>query len=260
MKERKFKQFVNVFGDVILRIVWLLLTAFSIFMLTVDSVSMWIRLSLLAVSVVYTIIYIIILDRKRKKQEFQAKEHRLQKLKNQYSDYISMVDKETQEILHNFSKELIDELELVIDTKHDYLISFENKLDWICENRITGKPDSFIIATCLMYSLIEHPRITKTIRYDLPEVENMVFSMNLNIAINCAFEIISEPSTYYEDDNGKWVEEKHPKADIVVPDGLIKDSRLHNRIINAIYRDYENKRTSIMQFSNLLHLIYLNSR
>lgn len=89
----------------------------------------------------------------------------------------------------------------------------------------------------------------------------MVSSINLNIAINCAFKIISEPSTYYEDDNGKWVEEKYPKVDIVVPDGLIKDSRLYNRIINTIYRDYENnKRTSIMQFSNLLHLIYLNSR
>lgn len=161
MKERKFKQFVNVFGDVILEIVWLLLTPFSIVMLTVDSVSMRIRLMILAVSVVYTSIYIIITIQKNNKLEFQAKEHKLQKLKNLYCDYISMVDKETEEKLHNFSKELIDELELIIDTKHDYLISFENKLNWICENRITGKPDSFIIATCLMYSLIEHPRITK---------------------------------------------------------------------------------------------------
>ena len=83
--------------------------------------------------------------------------------------------------------------------------------------------------------------------------------VNIEIAINCALEIISEPKTYYKDTNGNWVEEKHPKVDIVVPNGLIRDYKLYNRIRNAVYKDrYAHQTTSIMQFSNLLHLIYLN--
>ena len=70
--------------------------------------------------------------------------------------------------------------------------------------------------------------------------------------------IISEPTTYYEDNKGLWVEEKHPKVNMV-PKGIIKNSELYERIRSTIYHDEMNdNRTSIMQFSNLLHLVYLN--
>ena len=133
-------------------------------------------------------------------------------------------------------------------------------MNWICNNRIVGKPDSFIIASCLMYSLISHPVIKINILDDAKYLEDIRFNINMDIAMNCVFEIISEPSTYFEE-KGIWVEKKHPKVKIIVPKGLIKDNPLYRRIINTIYRDeLADKRTSIMQFSNLLHLIYLNSQ
>ena len=105
---------------------------------------------------------------------------------------------------------------------------------------------------------MEKPKIR--IIQALDEKEKIILiNLNLEIAISCALEIISEPKTYYIDSNGDWIEEKHPKVDIVVPNGLIRDSKLYDRIKNAIYNDYyADQKTSIMQFSNLLHLIYLN--
>ena len=161
-----------------------------------------------------------------------------------------------QETLNKFEKELLSAFE--INTSLEYLISFDDYKEWICRNRIIGKPDSFIIASCLMYSLIDHPIITTKGTEEITELEDIKFTIILDIAMNCALQIISEPSTYYQD-NFFWVEEKHPKVNIVVPKGLIKNSDLYQRIIGTIYRDdLGDKRTSIMQFSNLLHLIYLN--
>ena len=79
--------------------------------------------------------------------------------------------------------------------------------------------------------------------------------------MRCAFKIIEEPITYYKDSNEIFVEQKHPKVNNLAVKGIIKDSELCDRIIKTVYNDeYLEKRTSVMQFSNLLHLIYLNSK
>ena len=194
----------------------------------------------------------------RKQNEKQIEENknkRLQELKTQDKYYIDLVDRHVKETLNKFKNE---SLNVDIDTSLAYLISFSDKVNWICKTRINGKPDSFIIASCLMYSLISHPVITVNKSEDSEYLEIIRFSINMDVVMSCVFEIISEPSTYFED-NGIWVEEKHPKVNISVPNGLIKNSELYQRILNAIYRDeLSDNRTSIMQFSNLPHLIYLN--
>lgn len=149
-------------------------------------------------------------------------------------------------------------LNVNIDSSHEYIISFSNNANWICNTRIIGKPDSIIISICLMYSLINNPVIKINVSDDNNFLKSVEFNINLDIAMSCVFKIISEPSTYFLD-NGVWVEEKHTKVNIAVPNRIIKNSELHKRIINTIYRnELSDSRTSIMQFSNLLHLIYLN--
>ena len=59
---------------------------------------------------------------------------------------------------------------------------------------------------------------------DVPKI--ILLPYNLQIALECAFEIISEPITYYQNDSEEWIEEKHSKVKISVPDGIIKKSPL----------------------------------
>lgn len=187
------------------------------------------------------------------KNEKKEKEDRIEELKKQNKYYINIVYKQIKEILSEIE---VEKIKIEIDTSCKYLIPFLENVEWVCNNRITGKADSFIIATCLMYSIIDHPIILMNKRDD--EITKKIkIAINMEIAMNSALEIISEPITYIES-NGKWVEEQHPKVNIVVPKGIIKNYELYYRIRNSIYNDdTRNNRISIMQFSNLLHLIYL---
>ena len=218
------------------------------------------RITIFAITVIYTVAGNAIFNKvgdKRQEEEKQAREKRLLELEKRYKYYIDLVNAQKRETLKKIDKELLNIFD--INIRPEYLISFDNYMDWVSKNRISGKPDSFIIASCLMYSLIDHPIITiKKTEVKNKMLENFKFNIILDIAIGCVFQIISEPITYYED-NLTWVEEKHPKVNIVVSSGIMKDSTLYQRIIATIYRDeLEKKKTSIMQFSNLLYLIYLN--
>lgn len=191
-----------------------------------------------------------------KKQQVE-RDKKFQELKIKYKYHIDLINKKVKETLTKFKEELVD---VDIDTSMEYLISFSKNVDWICDNRITGEPDSFIIASCLMYGLLSNPviKLNNSEQYDF-ELRAIEKNVNIDMALSCVLEIISEPITYYEENN-TWVEEKHPKVNIVIPKGLIKNNELYQRIQTTILRDeLANNRTSIMQFSNLLHLIYLNS-
>lgn len=256
MKKRKLKKFFKENAGGFAFAIWLFLVSITISFLPADF-PVQLKLIFVAISVLYTAVGIVLISKsadKMEKQRIENKNNRLQELKTQYKYYIDLVDRNVNETLKKFKDEsLVD-----IDTSLEYLISFSHKVNWICNTRIDGKPDSFIIASCLMYSLISHPVITINKSDDSEYLQSIRFSINMDVVMNCVFEIISEPSTYFKD-NGIWVEEKHPKVNISVPNGLIKNSELYQRILNAIYQDeLSDNRTSIMQFSNLLHLIYLN--
>lgn len=262
---RRFKKFLLNFKEIFTLI---FMYGFFLLLLTsviviVDKRSIAISLIIITITILYAIMVCLFIKKsyqKEKDEEEKRKKQKLQQLKQEYSDYIHLVDEQTVQTLSKLES-ISNNLKLSVTSQYNYLITFSKHLDWICKNRITGKPDSFIIATCLMYSLIRNPKIiTEKSDYEIQELERFMFSINLDIAINCALNLISEPITYYEE-NGKWIEEKHPKVTISIPKGIIKNSSLHQRMINAIYQDYHaNKMTSIMEFSNLLHLIYLNSQ
>lgn len=262
MKKWNLKQFVNEnlseLKFVIYIFIWLVLLS-CVFQALFTNTTVCIKLSIIFFFVLYTIWMIKTLKTehtKTKKQYEEYKNQELQVLENKYKDYIDLVDKHVKLSLNNLDS---TEFYSVNYANHDYLFYFKNSLEWVCKNRIAeGKPDSFIVATCLLFSLIKLPIIAAK-RNSIEKIHATLFKLNLYIAMNCVFEIISEPTTYYKDTDGNWIEEKHPKVDIVVPDGVIRNTPLYNRILNAIYKDYESdKLTSIMQFANMLHLLYLN--
>lgn len=201
-------------------------------------------------------------------KEEKIRKQRIQKLEVKYADYVKVVDEAIQKMITNVEKEVTVPI-MKEPIGHCYLILFEKYLDWICKNRITGKPDTFIIASCLMYSLMNEIMIganeNEIENYD-EEIINLVHAINCQLAFDVALKIISEPITYDKDEtNGEYIVPKyHPKKDIVVPEGLIQDSPLYGRIIKNIAKDYITNNDSyndschIIQFSNLLQLIYLN--
>lgn len=211
----------------------------------------------------------------RLKNERIEKE-RLHMLEEKYSMYVSLVNKiqaeQSKKLNVKDEKEMEKYAKLSFSKDNDYLILFEKYLNVICENLIKGKPDTFIVATCLMYSLINKPRLISLIDDDkaarlldnpvaLKSANMMVSHFNCVIALDVALKLISEPITYYEDEKGECIEQKHPKVDIIVPEGIIEKSPLYSRICGSITNDHEvGEDFSIIQFSNLLHLIYLNCK
>ncbi len=195
-------------------------------------------------------------------KEEKIEKQRIQKLEVKYADYVKVVDEAIQNMITNVEKEVPVTI-LKEPMGHRYLILFEKYLDWICKNRIKGKPDTFVIASCLMYSLMNRIMIgTDDVENFNGEIRKLIITINCQLAFDVALKIISEPITYDKDEtNGEYtVPRCHPKKDIVVPEGLIQDNPLYSRIVRNIAKDYIANSDSrhIMQFSNLLQLIYLN--
>ena len=205
----------------------------------------------LKVSFPFLIIYAIVwwkviskMIEKDAKKEAQEKEVRLQGLKSKYSKFIAIVDEAIKKQLSNIRGEFS------INEDYEYLLIFEDYL-----NKVDSR-NSFVLASCLMYGLL---KVEPRIKCESRESGSDLY-ITADIAMSSAFKIISEPVTcYYEGE--KYMEEKHPKVDVVLPKGLGKNLDLYNGIKNTILVQAEEKVTalSIMQMANLLHLIYLNS-
>ena len=258
MNKRKFIELYKENWLWITIVIWVLLVVFgAVVVIHPKESPAWLWLCFTIVFILVTAFLVIIGPIIRiliHKKELKDLENRIQHLKMKYIDYVDLVDIKVKEVLNKYN---IDSNEVYIDKSFAYLISFSNKLEWTKNYRITGEPDSFIIASCLMYAIIS-THVIEFEKYDETD-SDLKKTINIELAMNCALEIISEPITYYEG-NGVWVGAKHPKVIISIPKGLIKEEDLFNRIKNTIYTDDEvDNRTSIMQFSNLLHLIYLNS-
>lgn len=193
--------------------------------------------------------------------EYKEKQEQIHKLELEYYDFVRIVDETIQQIIPKVEKDIPVHIQKE-DIGHHYLILFKKYYDWVCKKRITGNPDSFIIASCLMYSLICNCMIvTNDIKKYNDDVGQILRVINCKLAFDVALQIISEPTTFDKDENGKYIVKKcHPKKTIVVPEGLIQDDCLYNRIVRNIAKDcIENSNYHpIMQFANLLKLIYLN--
>lgn len=237
--------------DFLILIVLFFQFGFAFTLCLTDFIPLWYRIG--AFSIIFIGFLIISIKAIRFGEKIiEDEEIKKQSLVDEYSKYIDIVDRK----LEKFSNSLIEDEELqekvYISEENGYIENFSEYIEWI-NKRIIGKPDSFILASCLVYSLMYNPKIVCD---DVPKI--ILLPYNLQIALDCAFEIISEPITYYQNDSEEWIEEKHPKVKISVPDGIIKKSPLEQRVCNTLIRDeYPEEISSIIQFSNFLHLIYL---
>lgn len=256
MEKVSFKQRVREILNLVAFFIWILLIATAMAICT-SEYSTKVKVILVVISGMYTIIWITIFVKasfEKEKQKKQLDEKRLLEVEERYKCYIDLVNVQVQKTLEKLGEEVFRAFD--VNTSPEYLISFDDYKDWICESRVVNKLDSFIIASCLMYSIIDDPIITIKGNKRIAKLEELEFNINLDVAMNCALQIISEPTTYYDDHFAK-VERKDQKVN--ASDWLNKNSDLYQRITEAIYYDeLEDERTSIMQFSNLLRLIYLN--
>lgn len=196
---------------------------------------------------------------KKAEMEYKEKKERIRKLELEYDGFVKIVDEAIEKVLPNAQKEIPIHIKKE-DIGHRYLIVFEKYYNWVCKNRVTGNPDSFIIASCLMYSLIRKTMIvTDDVKNYNDKIGTMLININCKLAFDVALQIISEPTTYDMDENGEYMVIKiHPKKKIVVPEGLIEGDSLYDKIVRNLTKDYNENFEPIMQFAYMLQLIYLS--
>lgn len=187
----------------------------------VDGLRVAVPLMIVYFVIWYKILSIIVEKDERNKNE--KRKERLLRLEVKYADYASLVHDVAEEHFKTY---------LTVAEDKEYLLKFEDYLNMLS----IEKTSSFIVATCLMYSLIDKNNVADSLEF----------------AMECVWKIISEPVLYYYKD-GEWLEKKYPKINLILPDNLL------NSIKKVIAQEYDVGRTTIMQMANLLHLIYLNS-
>ncbi len=247
----------RIFG-VFLFLNWLILVSRTFMILFNNSISIKVKIGFLVGCVLYTVISLVVLLKDADNDEKNKKAEILSYIKERYKYYIELVDDQVQETLKKYSKDEIESFD--IDTSLEYLVFFDYCKKYICGRRNIKELDSFILASCLVYGIIYNPIIISKENQKVTKAKDSKFYINVDIAMHCAFKIISEPTIYYYDADFSLTPKKHPKVDIVVPKGLIDDNDFCKRIVDTIYSDLKNDKISIMQFSNLLYLLYLNCK
>ena len=137
-------------------------------------------------------------------------------------------------------------------------------LEWISINQMTicGKVyplNSFIEASCLMYALIYKTRVDFTIPKGEENVPDELTFINSRIALNSALKVIEKPITRRKDSFLEIGGEANPSANIFIPKGIDPNNTLYDAIIQILNIDVHTDYSKILQFANMLHLIYLYS-
>lgn len=197
------------------------------------------------------------MNSKRKSKKEMKEEKRLLELKIKYSKYITMVDEVTQFVLEKIDKNKMAFYEIETKPSFYYLAYFEEILNQISKC-ICGPYDSFIEASCMMFALIDCKRVFFNENKMDSTIAGLDFKINYLIAFQVALNIASKPVTYHEKDDGTFEATEHEFIEIQIPEGLIEDQILANRIINSfsltnITKDGGN----ILTLSNTFHLLYL---
>lgn len=190
-------------------------------------------------------------------KEDKEKNQRIRELEKKYFNYVLLVNIKAKTFLKQLQEKYPNAKISQEPIGHHYLIMFDNYISSKIE-----KSNTFTIAACLMYYLSQN----KMIVCCNPKEYNKDIELSLNVA-NCqlafevALQLISEPITVEKDSlTGKLVEKKHPKKNIIVPNGIIEESSLYGRIVYSLYNHNDDYNISIMNFSNLLELIYLKCK
>ena len=173
-------------------------------------------------------------------------------MKGEYEDLLNLVEKKANE----YEKEITEET-----GKEFEIFSFIPNQKWIlnyygyAREFSNEKIDTFTKAAILVKSII-----SKKSSYPDNEIDSQILDFllktKLEIAFRVAFELISSPKVYKKTSEEEWKEVECEKVEIVIPTGVNPKVSLHDNIMN----DAINNEISIIQLSNLFHLIYLYSK
>ena len=221
------------------------------------------QLTLACSLVIISIIFVLFSIKENNDEAERQEELKKRELELANEDLVNMVRFQTIELIRKLknSDEEYNFLEYD-ETNLNWLLAYKEKLEDIMETRINGKPDTFIEASCLILALAENNYITTDYK-DLDALtgqfrNKLLTSINLDLAFKIAFVMISNPTTYVEVSEGNWVKSPGKTVkNITFPDGIIKDYPLYDRIIRSLCKGEE---ISVMQLSNMLHLLYLYNR
>lgn len=139
--------------------------------------------------------------------------------------------------------------------KGRYISYFKREISALKNSHVLGHHDTFLQAACMCNSLLQF----KMVNFDLNETlpEELLF-INYKIAFDVSCRMIFSPIVYQFKDND-WV----PKPEIElnkldIPNGIIPDNPLKDRIIYMIaYYDLHGLDFNKLLFSDFLHLLYL---
>lgn len=190
-------------------------------------------------------------------EENKKQEERILKRKTKYSYYISIVDSIVKDELSKIDDSMVERFKVRTKEDMDYL-------EWISINQMTicGKVyplNSFIEASCLMYALIYKTRVDFTIPKGEENVPDELTFINSRIALNSALKVIEKPITRRKDSFLEIGGEANPSANIFIPKGIDPNNTLYDAIIKILNIDIHTDYSKILQFANMLHLIYLYS-
>lgn len=163
------------------------------------------------------------------------------------------------------------------DESYSFFLSDNSTLDWVIpyndelvsyiEEYGYQKTNAFTEAACLIKALVENNCVIsefEKMNNLASEIQRRIlFDINIDIAFQVAFKMISRPFFYQEIKNGRWIKVKpeQEKVSISVPRGFFKNNSLLDQIIWSISKDYQEGQTiSIKQLSNMLHLLYLYNK
>lgn len=189
-------------------------------------------------------------------KEDKEKEQRIKELEKKYSNYVSIVNRKSKRLSENLQQYYPNADISKEPIGHHYLIAFDKYISKF------KKQDTFTIAACLMYCLTKNKMIVccNSKEYNDDIGLGLATAANCELALVVALELISEPITFEKSSTGEFVEKKHPKKHIVIPNGIIKDYSLYENIAYSLYMNTNDYYNSIIHFSNLLQLIYLNCK
>lgn len=195
-------------------------------------------------------------DVNQQKRE-EKKKQQLLELNKKYSSYIKIVDDISKELFGKIdtnSNRLNYEVKLEDDL--NYLNRFEKYLEDVSINFILGPPDSFIIASCLMFALIDSKRVSFKVNEETPD---QILKVNYNIAIGVALNLISAPLVYKQDEKGNFTPSQLSFVEITFPNFNVKFEPLPVRFINTLMLNdiYGNKNDPLL-FSLLLQMVYFD--
>ena len=185
-----------------------------------------------------------------------------------HEELIGLVQKTANTYIRNLKAE---------DDGYSFFVSNDFSLDWVIpyndelvsyiEDYGFQKTNSFVESTFLIKSLFENDCAVSdfenmnTLANEIQQ--RILFDINIEIAFQVGFKMISRPYFYQKIKNDKWIKVKpeHEKVIINVPHGLFQNNSLLNQIIWSIHTDYsEGQPISIKQLSNMLHLLYLYNK